>query len=108
MTLHIDILYSEDCTGWEAADQLRRQALADLGLEAEIAYWPITSDAQAIETYFVGSPTIRVNGYDLFPVEGATTGLKLRSYFSEEGLLEYPTYNMLVEALQALVNRLVG
>lgn len=99
MALQIDILYTADCTDWEIATQLLQQALADLNLEAEFNYWLITNDRQAIQTYFTGSPTIRVNGYDLFPVEGATAGLRLRSYWTEEGLLGHPTYNMVYGAL---------
>jgi hypothetical protein len=99
MALQIDILYMSDCTDWEDAAQLVQQALTDLGLEAEFQYWLIENDRQAIQTYFTGSPTIRVNGYDLFPVEGATAGLRLRSYWTEEGLLGHPTYNMIREAL---------
>ncbi len=98
--MHIDILYTPDCTGWQTADSLLRQALADLGIEADIDYWLIESDRQAVETGFIGSPTIRVEGNDLFPVEGVPAGMKLRSYFTEEGMLDYPTYSMLVDALQ--------
>jgi hypothetical protein len=99
MALQIDILYMSDCTDWEIAAQLVQQVLTDLGLEGEFQYWLIENDRQAIQTYFTGSPTIRVDGYDLFPVEGATAGLRLRSYWTEEGLLGHPTYNMLREAL---------
>jgi hypothetical protein len=98
--MHIDILYTPDCTGWQTADSLLRQALADLGVEADISYWLIESDRQAVDAVFIGSPTIRVDGVDLFPVQGVPAGKKLRSYFTEEGMLDYPTYAMLIDALQ--------
>lgn len=103
MTLQIDILYIEDCTDWQNADQILKQVVADLGLQAEFKYWLVENDRQAIEWNFIGSPTIFVNGQDLFPTTGVTAGLKLRSYFTEEGLLGYPTYDMLHAALQPLV-----
>ena len=104
MALQIDILYTEDCTDWEIAAQLLQQALDDLGLEAEIQYWLITSDREATEVDFIGSPTIRVNGYDLFPAHSdIPAGLRLRSYITEEGVLGHPTYAMLYEALHAFV-----
>jgi len=103
MALQIDILYTKDCTGWQPADQLLRQALAELGLEAEINYWLVESDRQAFEYQFIGSPTIRVNGQDLFPDEKAKPALRLRPYFSSEGMLDYPTYDMIVEALRRFV-----
>jgi hypothetical protein len=101
MSLQIDILYTSDCTDWELSRDLLLQALEDLGLQAEISYWLIENDRQALQTYFVGSPTIRVNGADLFPVEGATAGLRLRSYWTESGIQGHPTYDMIHEALLA-------
>lgn len=102
MTLKIDILYTEDCTEWQTAEQLLQQALNELGLEAEISYWMVESDRQAIEWDFAGSPTIFANGADLFPSsKNLTQGLTLRSYITEEGILGHPSYQMIVEALQA-------
>ena len=100
MPLNIELLYTADCASWETAADLLQQALSDLSLEADIQYYLIETDRQAIDAFFIGSPTIRIDGYDLFPVEGATSGLKLRSYYTEEGMLDYPTYNMLLNALQ--------
>lgn len=99
MALQIDVLYTADCTDWEIATQIVQQALVDLGLEAEFSYWLIENDRQALQSYFIGSPTIRVNGEDLFPVKGATAGLRLRSYWTGEELLGHPTYEMAYEAL---------
>ncbi|MBN1430102.1 MAG: hypothetical protein JXB07_17155 [Anaerolineae bacterium] len=103
MALQIDILYTADCTDWETAVEIVQQVLVDLNLEAEFQYWLIENDRQAIEAYFTGSPTIRVNGEELFPVPGAIAGLRLRSYWTEEGMLGYPTYNMVYEALSQYV-----
>jgi len=100
MDLQVDILFTKDCTDWETADELVQQALQDLGLEADFNYWLVESDRKAIEYNFIGSPTIRVDGEDLFPVRGSPAGLRLRSYFSAEGMLGHPTYDMLVAALQ--------
>jgi hypothetical protein len=101
MELQVDILFTKDCTDWETADELVQQALQDLGLEADFNYWLVESDRKAFEYNFIGSPTIRVNGEDLFPTKkGTPAGLRLRSYFSDEGMLGHPTYEMIVEALQ--------
>jgi hypothetical protein len=104
MIHQIDILYMRDCPDWEEADALLQRALADLGIEAEINYYLIETDRQALETYFTGSPTLRFDGYDLFPESASVTaGLRLRSYVTPEGVLGHPTYEMLVEALQAAI-----
>ena len=103
MTLQIDILYMEDCTDWETAAAILRQVLDDLGVAATVDHWLISSDREASEAYFMGSPTLRANGHDLFPVhDDISAGLRLRSYFTEEGLLGHPTYAMLYEAISQL------
>jgi hypothetical protein len=48
---------------------------------------------------FVGSPTIRVEGADLFPMQYSEYNLGCRVYFTPEGLRGWPTANMLHEAL---------
>jgi hypothetical protein len=99
MELQIDILFTKDCTDWETADELLQRALQDLGLKANIDYWLIESDRKAFEYKFIGSPTIRVDGEDLFPMKGSA-GLRLRPYFTSEGMLGHPTYEMIVAALK--------
>ena len=101
MALEIDILYTADCTDWEITGQLVQQVVEELALGAEIRYWLIENDRQALQAYFIGSPTVRVEGNDLFPVRGATAGLRLRSYLTDEGIMGHPTLQMLREALGA-------
>jgi hypothetical protein len=103
MALEIDILYTADCTDWEITGQLVQQAIDELKLEVEIRYSLIENDRQALQAYFIGSPTVRVNGSDLFPVQGATAGLRLRSYLTDEGITGHPTYQMIRDALAVYV-----
>ena len=51
------------------------------------------------ETVFAGSPTIVVDGQDLFPSEGQTNDLACRIYFTPQGLAGLPTLAQLTEAL---------
>lgn len=97
--MQIDILYTADDPGWEMVVDMVSQALGELDLDAAIHTCLVSSDREAHEEKFIGSPTIRADGYDLFPVEGAVSGLRLRSYWTEEGLLDMPTYEMLIDAL---------
>ena len=101
MSLRIDILYTSDCTDWPTAAELVTQVLNDLGLAAEVSSYLVKSDRQAIELNFIGSPTILVNGVDPWPIPGAPAGLRLRPYFTEQGMLGHPTYAMLYDVLQA-------
>ena len=104
MTLQIQILYIDDCTDWQETIELVEQALSELQLAAEMTTFRIENDRQALQSYFVGSPTVLVNGADLFPVQGATAGLRLRSYWTEEGLLGHPTFAMILDKLSGYQN----
>jgi hypothetical protein len=49
----------------------------------------------------VGSPSIRVNGEDLFPVDHENYALGCRVYQTPDGLRGWPTVEMLEEAFAA-------
>lgn len=100
MTLTIDILYTADDADWQELGRLARQALDSLGLEAELRYREVGSDREAFELNFIGSPTVLIDGSDPWPMPNAPAGLRLRPYFSADGMVDYPTYPMLVEALK--------
>jgi hypothetical protein len=48
--------------------------LAEEGLEADIELVAVNSDEEARRLRFPGSPTIRVDGRDLFPRQSARIG----------------------------------
>jgi hypothetical protein len=65
---------------------LLRERLAAAGLDPEsVVITEITTDEQAVDLGFPGSPTIRVNGGDVQePLEPAT-GLSCRIYRTRDG-----------------------
>jgi hypothetical protein len=68
---------------------------------AEIELVAINSDEEAQRLRFPGSPTIRVEGEDLFPApEREDWRLGCRVYATPEGLRGSPTAEMLREALK--------
>jgi hypothetical protein len=66
--------------------------LAEEGLEAEVELVAVNSDVEARRLRFPGSPTIRVDGRDLFPTpEREDWRLVCRVYATPEGLMGSPT-----------------
>jgi hypothetical protein len=59
----------------------------------------VTSDQQAREREFGGSPTILIDGKDPFGVPGAPVGLTCRMYPSRSGLSGVPDLDDLRDAL---------
>jgi hypothetical protein len=80
-----------------------RSAMEEGGLDPNtIEVQEVDTDAEAEREQFVGSPTIRVNGVDIQPVEGAPTGLTCRIYRRRDGRTSpLPDSNDLREALRA-------
>jgi hypothetical protein len=98
--MRAEILYFQGCPTYVAAEKVVRELLAEQGIEAEVELVAVNSDEEAQRLRFPGSPTIRVNGEDLFPVpERGEYALGCRVYATPEGLKGSPTARMLKEAL---------
>lgn len=91
-----------DCPQTEPAADLLRQALDEAGLsEVMFIVTVITSDRQARECGFLGSPAFLVDGRDLFAVRGAAPALSCRLYPTIDGPVGTPPLNQLRDALHA-------
>ena len=98
--MKMEILYFDGCPTYLKAEKTLRGILEEKGVDAEVELVTVNTDAEAQELRFPGSPTIRVDGEDLFPVpERAEYALGCRMYASPEGLKRSPTTEMLWEAL---------
>jgi hypothetical protein len=94
----MNVLYFEGCPTYVAARQPLREVLAELGVEVELV--AVNTDDEAMRVRFPGSPTIRVDGKNLFPLpERSAWALGCRTYATPEGLKGYPTREMIRDAL---------
>lgn len=101
--MKVEILYFDGCPTYEAADETLRDVLAEQGAEVEVELVAVNTDEEAQRLRFPGSPTIRADGEDLFPVpdRAAWAWGGCRTYLTPEGLRGAPTPEMLGEALEA-------
>jgi hypothetical protein len=98
--MKIEILYFDGCPTYLEAEKALRKVLAREGAGGEFELVAVGSDEEAQRLRFPGSPTIRADGEDLFPVpERAEYALGCRMYATPEGLKGSPTTGMLKEAL---------
>ncbi|MCW2966480.1 MAG: hypothetical protein JWM71_252 [Solirubrobacteraceae bacterium] len=82
----IELLFWSGCPSHPRALADLRAALAELGADpAAVAEREVTSDEQARVEDFVGSPSIRVGGRDLFDTGGEPPGLTCRIYRRPNG-----------------------
>ena len=83
---HVELLWWEGCPSTATALAELRAALVERDVDPEsVRVREVTDDAGAAELGFVGSPTIRVDGEDLFPPGDDPVGLTCRIYRLADG-----------------------
>jgi hypothetical protein len=98
--MKVEILYFDGCPTYKATEKTLRKVIYEEGIDAEIQLVAVNTDEEAQRVRFPGSPTIRVDSEDLFPVpERVGYALGCRMYTTPEGLRGSPTAEMLREAL---------
>jgi hypothetical protein len=97
--MRVELLYFDGCPSWQAAYDHLKVALAELDLPDDVCLVHVQTNEQALGLRFTGSPTIRLNGQDLFPTDQTDYGLGCRLYITPEGMRGYPTIGMLREAI---------
>src|SRR5918992_911473 len=98
--MRIELLYFGGCPTYRNAAEDVRRVLAETSVEAELELVEVNSDEEARRLGFPGSPTLRIDGRDPFPVpERGEGGLTCRVYATPEGMKGTPTAAMIREAL---------
>jgi hypothetical protein len=98
--MRVELLYFDGCPTYRVAEKTLRGVLAQKDVEAEVELVAVNTNEEAQRLRFPGSPTICVDGEDLFPApEGAGYALGCRMYATPEGLRGAPTAEMMHAAL---------
>ena len=84
--IKVHFLWWEGCPSHPGAWQRLQDVLAEMQIEADVESVEVTTDEQAEEWHFPGSPTIQVNGEDIDPnASDQPARLTCRLYFKEDG-----------------------
>lgn len=103
--MKIELLIVDGCPSWqEALSNLR----AVLGDSQPIDLICIETPEQARAKQFAGSPSIHIDGRDLFPVAGEAHALACRVYHTPDGLRGAPTVSMIRAALSEITTPEAG
>ena len=98
--MRLELLFHRDCPSWHAALRELSAALRALGIDAEPELVEVGDGEEARALRFPGSPTLRLDGEDLFPVPRPHLGLTCRLYLTPGGARGYPSRRMIAEALE--------
>jgi len=89
--VQVTVWYLAGCPNWRAAGQRLRQALDQVGrADVPIMFAPVETDGEAAAVGFAGSPTVTVDGADLFDTAASTGTLACRIYPTSAGLVGVP------------------
>ena len=82
----IELLWWEGCPSYPEARSQLTEVMAEEGHDPEsLEVREVPTEADAEREGFVGSPTIRLDGRDLFPADGEPVGLACRVYRLRDG-----------------------
>jgi hypothetical protein len=98
--MKVEILHIDDCANWQEAGRRVTVALAMTGHDdVAVNYVLLSTVEDAARVPFAGSPTVSVDGSDLFAGANRITDLACRIYQTPTGFAGVPTIDQLVAAL---------
>jgi glutaredoxin len=98
--MKVEVLYFDGCPTYKTAEKTLQKVLAEEGIDAEVELVAVSTYEEAKRLRFPGSPTIRLDGHDLFPApECEDWRLGCRVYATPEGLRGSPTAEMIEKVL---------
>jgi hypothetical protein len=100
----IEFLYFGDCPSWKNALDLLKDVLDELKISTDIILTKVETNEEAILHKFQGSPTIKINGKDLFPTNQENFALGCRVYQTPEGFKGSPTRAMIKANILDLIH----
>ena len=92
--MDITLLFFEDCSNWKDAEA-RLTVLATERPDITVTHQLVETPEQAERVGFIGSPSIQVDGVDVFAEPGARVGLTCRRYPTPDGYQGAPTLEQL-------------
>lgn len=104
--MRVKLLYFDGCPSYRTAAMTLEQVFVEEGIDASIEMIRVVDEDDAVSKQFVGSPTLRVNGMDLFPDQmSGVYAMQCRVYPTPEGFRSAPSKEMLRGALQSYLLR---
>ncbi len=100
--MKIQLLYFIGCPSWEVALKNLKTAIQQEGIDGDIQLIHVQDDSEAEKYRFLGSPSIHIDGHDLWPSNRDRYFLSCRVYETPEGRKGFPTVEMILEKLRTV------
>lgn len=102
--MKIELLYFDGCPSWQTALDNLQAVLEEKSITDSIQVMKIEDNEQAEQERFLGSPTIRIDGVDLWPDDRADYSVSCRIYVTPKGVKGWPTIDMLRMRINQIVS----
>jgi hypothetical protein len=100
-SVRIQLIYFIGCPHWRLAEERLRRAVEYAGIvDAEILLVSVRNSDEAAAAGMSGSPTVLIDGADLFAADSPATGISCRIYRTANGLSGAPGVIRLTAALR--------
>lgn len=96
--MDVELLYFDGCPNWRAVLDRLGEHRREIGFR--LLLHEVRSVREAEELDFPGSPTVRIDGQDPFPVPPPPRGLACRVYEGPDGPRGTPPWSALRRALE--------
>jgi hypothetical protein len=103
--VRIQFLYEPECSSKDTSLARLREVASEEGHDGPIDVVEVSTDERATTLRFTGSPTIRIDGIDIDPVEDGTRyALTCRGYRLADGRISpYPPKELIRSALREAI-----
>ena len=98
----IELLYFDGCPSWQTALENLHQVIDAENLPYQVRLIEIVTPQQAQDEHFLGSPSFRIGGTDLWPETRSRYNMSCRVYQTPQGMRGSPTVEMLRERIHAM------
>ena len=98
--MKIELLYFDGCPAWENGLKNLETALQGEGPTASVEMVKVADEDDVVRLKFLGSPSFRIDGHDLWGEERDNYSLSCRVYPTPEGVKGFPTVAMLKRQLK--------
>jgi hypothetical protein len=103
--MKIELLYVKECSRWKSAHARLREVLREERISEPVKIVEVNDQEEAVWRRFVGSPTLRIDDYDVEPEAAFRSdfGLGCGTYADEETLYGVPSMEMIRRAVHSRV-----
>lgn len=102
--MKVELLYFDGCPSWQSGLQNLHSVLEANRLDVSVELVQVLDNDDAARRKFLGSPSFRINGVDLWGENRDSYSLSCRVYATPEGMKGSPTVLMLQEAIRQTID----